>query len=103
VEGRGGVPAISPSMKDNVLGYTALHYASYWGHPNIVSFLISAGTDIDARDSTVRAPELASFSRDEGGSTSLHLASLCGHVHVAKLLLEAGASTSIKNNVSELV
>ena len=63
---------------------TALHKASYWGHINIVRYLVSdLGLRIDAQD--------------YNGDTALHDAARFGHAPVVAALLEAGASTSIRN------
>jgi uncharacterized protein len=60
-------------------GFTALHFACYFGHPDIARLLLERGSDIDPP------------SRNELGVTPLQSASSGGHVHAVELLLDAGA------------
>lgn len=60
-------------------GFTALHFACYFGHSDIARLLIERGSDIDPP------------SRNGLGVTPLQSASSGGHVHAVRLLLDAGA------------
>lgn len=61
--------------------WTAMMYASYYDHPNVVAFLLNIGGDPNA-----------------GNKTSLMLAASCGHENVLKVLLNLG---KIKDNVQD--
>jgi ankyrin repeat protein len=44
-------------LKDrSILGFTALHYAAYWGHEEVVRFLLLAGADPTMTDYWGRTP-----------------------------------------------
>lgn len=60
-------------------GFTALHFACFFGHPDIAQLLLERGSDVDAA------------SRNELGVTPLQSAASGGHVRAAELLLDAGA------------
>ena len=61
--------------------WTAMMYASYYDHPNVVAFLLNIGGNPQA-----------------GNKTSLMLAASCGHENVLKVLLNLG---KIKDNVQD--
>ena len=61
-------------------GFTALHFACFFGHPEIAQLLLEGGSEIDPP------------SRNELGVTPLQSASSAGNVKAVELLLEAGAS-----------
>jgi hypothetical protein len=61
-----------------------LHWAASFGHEHVVSRLITAGANIDVRNSD--------------GATPLHEAAHNGHVDVTKLLLEHKADTSFRGS-----
>ena len=61
--------------------WTAMMYASYYDHPNVVAFLLNVGGDPQA-----------------GDKTSLMLAASCGHENVLRVLLNLG---KIKDNVQD--
>ena len=63
---------------------TALHKSAYWGHVDIVKYLITLGVRMDAKD--------------VNGDTAMHDAAKFGHAAVVEALVGAGASTTIKNN-----
>jgi hypothetical protein len=59
-------------------GLTALHYASWKGHPRIVKVLLASGAEVDAKE-------------PRNGWTALYVAAREGHEEVTKALLAAGA------------
>jgi ankyrin repeat protein len=65
-------------------GYTALHMASYWGHAEMVKFLLSKGADIDALTSA--------------GRTALYLAAYRDHYTVCDVLMENGAAMDVRSS-----
>lgn len=67
--------------------WTALHYASFGGHAELVDTLLSAGADINARSTN--------------GSTVVMMAAREGHATLAKRLLEAGANPALRNDFDE--
>lgn len=66
------------SMPD-AQGYTPLHYAAYFGHYEMATYLLSIGAD------------KAAVSMDPLRSQPLHAAASSGNRHVAGLLIDAGA------------
>jgi len=63
--------------------WTPLHYASFYGHLDVVSLLLQAKADVNAVDGK--------------GGTALHLAAGCGHAATVKALLEAGSNVKVQN------
>ncbi|XP_077985177.1 ankyrin repeat and SAM domain-containing protein 3-like [Glandiceps talaboti] len=63
--------------KKNTGGWTALMYACYIGHDNIVNLLLDAGVDVNIKSTK--------------GRTSLMLAASCGNESVVYFLLQADA------------
>jgi ankyrin repeat protein len=63
-------------------GFTALHYAAFFGHARVAQLLIDAGADLEAPS---RNEEFALDARP------LHSASAGRHDEVCRVLLEAGA------------
>lgn len=84
----GSVPAAQASLVDADLGardsegWTALHYAAFFGHPRVVELLCQAGAPVNARSAHAGACS---------GCTPLHAASAAGRLAVVQVLLEAGA------------
>jgi hypothetical protein len=65
-------------------GRSALHKAAFWGHNDMMQFLVhEAKLKLDVQDNY--------------GDTALHDAAKFGHPTVAKILIEAGADTRIRN------
>jgi uncharacterized protein len=60
-------------------GFTALHFACFFGHPEIAEFLLERGAEVNA------------VSRNELGVTPLQSAAAGTHARAAELLLRAGA------------
>ena len=69
--------------KENIHGETALMWASYHGHKDIVELLLKNGADVNARD--------------DDGCTALIKASFRGHKEIVELLLKRGADVSMAN------
>lgn len=77
----GGVDA---RAADPSSGRTALHFAAFWGHVDMVRFLLEeVGLAVDATD----------FA----GDTPLHDAAAHGHTEVARLLVASGADVAARN------
>ncbi|MBS1970147.1 MAG: ankyrin repeat domain-containing protein [Bdellovibrionales bacterium] len=70
------------NLKDHK-GYSALMYAAYNGHKDLVITLIAQGADIE--------------SPDKGGSTILMGVAFKGHTEIAEILIEAGADIHATN------
>eukprot|EP00899_Mesostigma_viride_P027788 jgi/Mesvir1/8194/Mv12489-RA.1 len=58
-------------------GWTCLHLAAYYRHPQLVRLLLDAGAQVDARN--------------DSGNTSLQFAAMTDDIGVAQMLLDAGA------------
>lgn len=101
----------------NIHGWTALHFASYNSHPEIVRLLLEFGANINQRSnwgytalhyaSELGCLEIARLLLDWGvnvdqldrdGCTALHYASYRGHLETVRLLLERGVDATLKNN-----
>jgi len=67
-------------------GRTALHKASFWGHENVIKFLLSEGKG-----------KLNVNVQDYNGDTPLHDAVKINHPKVVALLLAANVDTKLKN------
>ena len=68
-------------------GFTALHYAAFFGSPAAVRALVAAGADLEARSTNQEfAPE----------ATPLHSAVAAGRMDNAEALLEAGADPNAR-------
>ncbi len=67
--------------------WTALHYAAFGGHGELVETLLGSGADVNARSTN--------------GSTVVMMAAREGHADLAKRLLEAGANPALKNDYGE--
>ncbi len=61
-------------------GFTALHFAAFFGGPEVTSFLVTRGSQVDAHGTGWMT------------GTPLHSAASSDHVDVARVLLDAGAS-----------
>ena len=70
-------------------GFSALHYAAFFGSPDAVHALVAAGADLEARSTNREfAPE----------ATPLHSAVAAGRMDNAKVLLEAGADPNARQH-----
>jgi ankyrin repeat protein len=70
-------------------GFTALHYAAFFGSAEAVRALVAAGADLEARSTNQEfAPE----------ATPLHSAVAAGRMDNAEVLLEAGANPNARQH-----
>ena len=70
-------------------GFTALHYAAFFGSPDSVRALVDAGANLEARSTNLEfAPE----------ATPLHSAVAAGRLENAAALLEAGADPNARQH-----
>lgn len=97
-------------------GWTALHLAAFFGHPDVVDLLIDRGAGIDMLSTSMGNTPLQAatangqagvvkrlIERDadidyvtaQGGYTALHGAANGGYPEIAEMLLDAGADPSV--------
>ena len=70
-------------------GFTALHYAAFFGSPEAVRALVAAGADVEATSTNQEfAPE----------ATPLHSAAAAGRMDNAEALLDAGADPNARQH-----
>ena len=104
-------------------GFSALHLASYFGHPHVADWLLQHGADVDAvacNGSKLMPLHSALAQKDEvlalavarallskkavvtsqqtGGFTPLHAAAARGSMALVELLLAHGADPSVRND-----
>ena len=72
-----------------------LHWASEYGHTEIVKVLLEAGAEVNTPDTL--------YDEDDpyNDRTSLHYAAYFGHKNVAKLLIDNGADVNVKDEDGE--
>jgi ankyrin repeat protein len=68
-------------------GWMPLHYATMYGHKEVVEFLLANKADVNAKD--------------KNGETALHFAAMLGHQNLAELLLANKAEVDAKDNNGE--
>ncbi len=96
---------ISLNIGANIHTYDALRFASYYGHLNVVKYLISAGANIHGNSdaalivaSEYGQTEVVKYLISAGADIhavsdfALRLASINGHTEVVKYLISAGAN-----------
>lgn len=71
------------AQSNDAVAWTALHIAAEWGNSNVVTRLVHAGANSEAR----------SFE----GETPLHIAVLSNHIDSTNALLGAGADVNARN------
>lgn len=100
--------------------WTALHYATAWGDPEVVKLLLDAGADREAKTITGESPlhwaarwgklkcvEILAAQgadiniRDNNGMTPLHKAASKGQVEVVKYFLDQGMDVNIQDDEGE--
>lgn len=70
--------------RDNLKGFTALHYAALHNHPRILKFLLARGADLRLQDND--------------GNFALHYCAANGCVETIEILLEHRADVNCMNN-----
>lgn len=70
-----------------VTGWTALHWAAYWGNEKIAQLLLGRGANVDAVESE--------------GLTPLHMAARMGHANIVDLLKRKGANQTVLDNFGQ--
>ncbi|CAE7697992.1 unnamed protein product, partial [Symbiodinium microadriaticum] len=105
-----------PNVPD-MLGCTALIYAAYKGHQEVIEPLLSAGAQLEARDEDGHTALIWAAARDHlqvvevllkaraqleahdvSGSTALIYAAKLGHLKVVEALVKAGAQLEAAND-----
>lgn len=105
-------------------GFTALHLACYFGHPEAAAWLLAQGADPTAAapgglqplHSALASPALTSVPAlvrmllaagaqvdavQRGGFTAFHAAAQRGSIELSGLLLEAGADPALRTGIGE--
>ena len=86
------------------VGWTALHFASQYGHLGVIPVLLSAGAEVDSKDKSAPTTEKTALKFKyyslmffSDGRTALHDAACNGHLDSCRLLVEARADLSLTN------
>jgi uncharacterized protein len=66
-------------------GFTPVHFAAFFGHPDAAKLLIERGADLEARSKNEQ------FALD---AAALHSAAAAGQLEVCRILLDAGADVN---------
>jgi ankyrin repeat protein len=110
----------NPNVRDKHSHTTALEHAIFNANREILQLLLTAGADVNLRDSLGQTPIMMLGEkitpeivwdliragakvnlRDQEGNTALIEAGACNNLEVLKALLEAGAKVDARNNVGE--
>ena len=75
--------AANVNSTEALSGRTAMHKAAFFGHANVIAYLLELGATIDAQDAD--------------GDTALHDAAQFGHIAVVDALLAGGADKTLIN------
>jgi uncharacterized protein len=76
-------PALANAWSED--GFTPLHFASFFGHPEAARLLVDRGANLEARSTNEQ------FALD---AAPIHSASAAGQLEVCKVLLDAGADVN---------
>jgi ankyrin repeat protein len=76
-------PALATAWSED--GFTPLHFAAFFGHPEAAKLLVERGADLEARSTNTQ------FALD---ASPLHSASAAGQLEVCEVLLDAGADVN---------
>lgn len=74
---------VNVNSKESGSGRTALHKAAYFGHSNVIQYLLGLKADVHAVD--------------DDGDSALHDAARFGHVEAVQALLAEGANKALEN------
>ena len=104
----------------NYLSYTPLHIATFYGHIDIIKYLVECGADIETKDNDGNTPLYSSSykgrldvvkylisvgvdieSKNNYDDTPLHIASVRYHIKIVEYLLSKGADPYIKNKYGD--
>ena len=80
---------VNINAQEYLFGDTALNWAAYKGHTEMVKILLEANADIHAQDKHYTTP--------------LHDAAQSGHTEIVKILLDAGANINAQTRVAILL
>jgi FtsZ-binding cell division protein ZapB len=79
---------INVNVKDDLFGWTPLHWAARNNHVEIARLLLQNGAEVNAKSND-----------GNGGQTPLHWAAWNGHVDILHLLVENGANLEAQDDV----
>jgi ankyrin repeat protein len=65
-------------------GFTPLHFAAFFGHPDVAELLLGNGAEVDA------------LGRGFMTGTALHSATAASHAEIVRMLVEAGAKPNLR-------
>lgn len=87
-----------PDLKRaNLLGFTPLHIAAWYGSTNLLNYALDHGVDINERQ---QQPSFSPAYKNTG-QTALHLAVIKGSTNMVTFLLQKGASLEATNNLGQ--
>ncbi len=88
-------------------GWTALHWAAYCGHSEIVTLLINNGCDVNIKTTDKVSYILCRIWDSlcyilQYGYTALHHAAIKGHLEIVALLINDGCDVNATSDVSHI-